>query len=98
MAYTQHARRMGAARAEELLGRTDSDYYPRDVAARYAEDEREVMRSGLPVINREESTQDAAGNTRWLLTTEVPLRDGQGQPVGLGRMGRELTRRKQAEE
>ena len=36
------ARRMGAARAEELLGRTDSDYYPRDVAARYAEDEGEV--------------------------------------------------------
>ena len=29
------ARRMGAARAEELLGRTDFDYYPKDVAARY---------------------------------------------------------------
>ena len=92
------ARRMGAARAEELLGRTDSDYYPRDVAARYAEDEREVMRSGLPVINREESTQDAAGNTRWLLTTEVPLRDGLGNTVGLVGMGRDITERKQAEE
>ncbi|PYV26885.1 MAG: diguanylate cyclase [Acidobacteria bacterium] len=98
IANTALARRMGAARAEELLGRTDSDYYPRDVAARYAEDEREVMRSGLPVINREESTQDAAGNTRWLLTTEVPLRDGQGNTVGLVGMGRDITGRKQAEE
>ncbi len=88
------AGRMGAPSAETLLGKTDFDYYPADLARSYAQGEDEVMQSGRAVINREELTPDAAGNPVWLLTTEVPLCDTSGNVVGLVGVGRDISERK----
>jgi PAS domain S-box-containing protein len=97
IANTALARRMGAASADELLGKTDLDYYPTELATKFIRDEQEIMQSGRPVINREECVQDASGNTVWHLTTEVPFRDAAGSVVGLVGIGRVITERKQAE-
>jgi len=75
VANTALARRMGAGSAVDLLGKTDLDYYPEELATKFISDEQEIMRSGRPVINREDSVQDASGNTVWHLTTEMPFRD-----------------------
>ena len=88
------AHRMGAPSAESLLGKTDFDFYPEELAKTYARGEDEVMESGCAVINREELTPDAAGNPVWLLTTEVPLRDATGSVIGLVGVGRDITERK----
>jgi len=88
------ASRMGAKSAENLLGKTDSDFYPEELARTYAQGEDEVMRSGRAVINREELTPDAAGNPVWLLTTEMPLRDAAGNIIGLVGVGRDISERK----
>ncbi len=98
VANTALARRMGAARSEELLGKSDADYYPNDVAADYARAEREIMDSGQAVINREESTLDASGQTIWLLTSEVPFSDAAGNVLGLVGIGRNITLRRKAED
>ena len=98
VANTALARRMGAARSEELLGKSDADYYPENVAAEYAGAEREIMDSGQPVINREESTLDPSGQTIWLLTSEVPFRDAAGKVLGLVGIGRNITLRRIAED
>src|SRR5438034_1389754 len=97
LANTALARRMGAARAEELLGRTDFDFYSEDLAGAYYQDEQALMRSGQPLINREEPGRDSAGNPTWLLSTKVPLRDAEGKVAGLVGIGRDITQRKQAE-
>jgi two-component system sensor histidine kinase/response regulator len=98
VANTALARRMGAARSEDLLGKSDADYYPTDVAADYARAEREIMDSGHAVINREESTLDPSGQTIWLLTSEVPFSDAAGNILGLVGIGRNITLRRVAEE
>ncbi len=87
------ASRMGATSPEELLGRTDFDFYPKELATAYASGEEKVL-LGQAVINREESTPDSAGATVWLLTTEVPVRDTAGNVVGLVGVGRDITERK----
>lgn len=92
------AKRMGAASADELIGKTDFDYYPEEVAAEYAKAEQEVMRSGRPVINREESSLAANGKTVWMLTSEVPFRDESSEVAGLVGVGRDITERKSAED
>jgi PAS domain S-box-containing protein len=93
------ARRMGAASTDELLGKSDFDYYQTDLAAKYARDEQQIMQSGQPVINREEPTIDAStGQIGWHLTTEAPLRDEKGNVVGLVGVGHDITKRKQAED
>jgi PAS domain S-box-containing protein len=88
------ASRMGATSPEELLGKTDFDFYPEELATVYASGEQKVMQSGRAVINREESTPDSAGDTVWLLTTEVPVRDAAGNVMGLVGVGRDITERK----
>ena len=92
------AKRMGAASADELLGHTDFDYYSRDLAAKYAHDEQEIMRTGHAVINREESTIDAETQQAVIhLTSEVPFRDEDGKVLGLVGIGHDITARKRAE-
>jgi hypothetical protein len=78
-ASTALAQRMGARSGDDLLGKSDFDFYPKEIAKKYTEDEDELMRSGQAVIDREESCLDAAGNTVWHLTSEVPIRDASGQ-------------------
>jgi PAS domain S-box-containing protein len=88
------ARRMGAAKQEDLLGKSDFDFYPRELAEKYARDEDEVMRTQDGVVNREESTVDRHGNLIWHLTTEVPFRDAAGNVLGVVGIGRNITDRK----
>jgi PAS domain S-box-containing protein len=49
----------GAKDPEELLGKTDFDFFPREIATSFFEDEQAVIRSGKPLINREEECVDA---------------------------------------
>ncbi len=97
VANTALANRMGVATADELIGKSDFDFYPREIASKYVSDEDDVMRSEQGVIDREESTQDAAGNTIWLLTTDIPFRDAAGNILGLVGIGRNITKRRAAE-
>jgi len=96
-ASTALAKRMGAKSGDELLGRSDFDFYPKDLAEKYAKDEADLMQSGQPVIDREESTVDADGNTIWHLTSEVPFRDASGKVVGLVGVGHNISDRRAAE-
>jgi len=56
------------------------------------------MRTGQPLINREEYILDEKGDRQWLWTTKVPLRDEQGRVTGLVGINRDITERKLAEE
>jgi PAS domain S-box-containing protein len=91
------AHRMGAATPDEVLGKDDFDFFPKEVAEKYASDEDDVMRSEHGIVNREEVTQDRAGNTIWHLTTEVPFRDVAGNALGLVGIGRNITARRAAQ-
>lgn len=88
---------MGAANGEELVGKTDFDYYPEELARGYYEDEQSIIRSGRPLINREELNKDKEGNWRWFLTTKVPTRDRSGNVTGIVGMGRDITHIKKVE-
>ncbi len=83
---------------EDLIGKTDQNYFSKKIAKKIYADEQEVMRSGRAVIQREEHMVDARGKYRWLSTTQVPLRDNHGIIIGLVGMGRDITEHKQAEE
>jgi PAS domain S-box-containing protein len=89
-----HVRLLRASGADEILGKTDYDIFPEDLAARYFTDEQSVIHSGEPLVNREESVIDEKGSQHWLLTTKVPLRDDDGKTVGIVGMSRNITQRK----
>jgi PAS domain S-box-containing protein len=91
------AQQMGAKTAEELLGKSDFDFYPRELATSFYADEQRVIRSGLAEINREETGLDSQGNVSQVLTTQVPLRDKNGGITGLAGIGRDITQLKKAQ-
>ncbi|MEQ9031363.1 MAG: PAS domain S-box protein, partial [Aggregatilineales bacterium] len=91
-------RQMGADSTDEVIGKTDYDYYPLEIAKQYHTDDQTIIRSGQALINREEPTVDRDGNLSWMLTTKVPLHDMQGNVIGLVGIGRDITERKRAVE
>ena len=82
---------------EDVLGKSDFDTYPPELAAKYWADDKSVLDSGIPIISREEPGIDSQGNPIWVMTTKVPLRDGSGQVTGLVGIGRDITLQKQIE-
>jgi PAS domain S-box-containing protein len=88
---------MGQRTLSEIIGKTDFDINPPELAALYHADDQAVMQSGQPIINHEEQNV-SAGQRRWFSTTKVPLRNNQGQITGLIGMSRDITERKQVEE
>ena len=92
------ARLMGAAAVDDLLGKSDADFYPPEVAAEYRADEEKVLRSGQPLLDKDEPHWNTDGDLRTILTTKVPVTDGQGKIVGLVGITHDITERKHTEE
>ena len=88
---------VGVKTTEELLGKTDYDFYPRELANAFYEDEQNVIRSGQPLYNREEKGVDSEGNEVDILTTKVPIRDSEGRVIGIAGVGRDISARKKME-
>lgn len=82
----------------EIVGKTDFDLFPKDLADKFFQDDQKVIRDGQSVFNREEYVVDPGGKQHWLLTTKVPLRDENGIINGLVGIGINITERKQSEE
>ncbi|MEO8356444.1 MAG: PAS domain S-box protein [Chloroflexota bacterium] len=87
----------GGQTMEDVIGRTDFDTYPPDLAEQFWQVDRAVIDSGQPVIDYEEPGLDFEGNRVSILTTKIPLRHEDGRVVGLVGIGRDITERKQVE-
>jgi hypothetical protein len=89
---------MGAFSEEEVIGKTDFDFYPKELAEEFRKDDQLVIENGQTIINREEYVLDSNGNKRWLLSSKLPIKDKENQVIGLVGIGRDITYRKHAEE
>jgi PAS domain S-box-containing protein len=85
-----------AATLEETIGKTDFDFYPPAVARKFHEDNERVMSSGVTEANIEELIPGPGGEAAWWSTTKVPLRDREGNVIGLVGIGRNINERRQA--
>ncbi|MFO1322352.1 MAG: PAS domain S-box protein [Burkholderiales bacterium] len=82
--------------AAELIGRTDAQLHPREVAARYYEEDERAVRSADPVIV-EEQRIDRDGRVRWFLKTKYGFRLPDGRAF-CASLGADITDRKIAEQ
>jgi two-component system, sensor histidine kinase and response regulator len=92
------SRSFGLRDSAEALGKTGGDYFQAEYAAQALADEREIMRTGQPLIDREEQQNWLEGATTWALTTKMPLYDEQGGIMGTFGVSRDITSEKQAAE
>lgn len=83
---------------DDLLGKTDLDLHPKELAARFYANDRQVMDIGEPMLDVEEFVILKSGRKRWLSTSKLPLRDADGRIIGLVGIARDITERKRAED
>lgn len=87
----------GKKSLEEIIGLTDLDLWPRELAERYRSDDAYVMRSGLHK-RVEEPFVDANGRSYWIETIKTSIVGDRGEIIGTTGIARDVTERKLAEE
>jgi sigma-B regulation protein RsbU (phosphoserine phosphatase) len=93
-----HAHSLGATSPEECIGKSDLDYFTRDHAEKALADEREIIRTGQPIISVIERVTMRNGRKGWASTTKMPWRDASGHIIGTFGVTRDITATKEAEE
>ena len=82
---------------EELIGRTDFDFWPIDLARRFLDDDIQVMQSGKKKII-EETLAHSTDEQVWIETIKSPVYSDGGTLIGTLGISRNVTDRKRAHE
>ena len=88
----------GLITPETLIGKDDFEMSWRDQAELYRSDDQAVMASGRVRLDYEEPQTTPEGNTIWLQTSKVPMRDGNENIIGVLGTYQDITERKNAVE
>jgi two-component system cell cycle sensor histidine kinase/response regulator CckA len=91
-------RLFGVESQEEMLGKTDFDFFAEAHARPAFEDEQEIIRTGQPMIAKEEQEVWKDGRVTWASSTKIPLRDDTGKIIGVMGISRDITEHKRLEE
>ncbi len=91
------AKDAGLENPEQLIGKTDYDMCWSEQADHFVEDDRKVIESGQPELGIQEFQTQTNGNTRWLETNKIPLKDSAGSIIGTVGTYSDITERKHAE-
>lgn len=89
--------RLTSRTPDEMVGLTDRDLTDPAHAAELHDDEQEVIRTGLPLIDKEEADRLANQPDTWVETSKFPLRDDDGTIIGTFGYSRDVTRWELAE-
>tara|TARA_R110002110_G_scaffold415561_2_gene650951 strand:+ start:179682 stop:180407 length:726 start_codon:yes stop_codon:yes gene_type:complete len=83
--------RFGISSAQGLVGKTDFDLAPADMAEKYVEDDKRVLQ-GLIITDRLELIVGTTDRVEWFLTSKWPVYSPAGDIIGSFGMSRHLNR------
>jgi rsbT co-antagonist protein RsbR len=92
------AEQFGVKSVEELIGKSDFDYFTEEHARPAFEDEQEIMKTGKPMEGKVEKETHPDGKVTWVSTTKVPRYDKNGKIIGILGISRDVTESKLWEE
>ena len=82
----------------KIIGKTDFDFFSKEIAEQTYKDDINVIKTGQPIINKEEFIIDHKGESKWLITSKIPWKNWEGKVIGLIGLGLDITTRKKAEQ
>jgi PAS domain S-box-containing protein len=94
---TMFERFFGAIESD-IIGKTDYDFIDRELADFFRENDLKAIAAGKPTINEEWITFPYDGHSVYLETIKAPMYDAQKELIGVLGIGRDITKRKKAEE
>ena len=93
-----HRLHIGAQTAEEVIGKKDTDFFSKEFATRFRQDDLAVLSGKKTMLNLEEPGLMPDGREIWLETTKVPLMDLDGNVIGIVGVSTDITKRRADEE
>ena len=81
---------------EEIAGKTDYDFYSKELAEKYRQDDKKIIESRK--IEDIEEGYIVDGQEMFVHTVKVPVKDGKGNVIGLLGIFWDITERKKTEE
>ncbi len=78
-------------KVEEILGKTDFDFFPPEQAKNMLEDDNKVLNTGKPLVGKIEKTLLGNGHWNQVITTKIPMRDNFGKIIGTMGITRDMT-------
>jgi len=98
MACNSRFEKFFGATEKEIVGKTDYDFVPKELADHFKEKDQAAIAAGLPSTNEEEITFADDGHREILETIKTPMYDSEGALKGVLGIARDITQRKQTEE
>ena len=87
----------GFQNPRQMIGTSDFEMAWKDRAEQYRADDMRVIKSKKPKLGYEEPQTNADGDEVWLRTSKIPLRNLDGDVIGVLGMYEDITERKAAE-
>lgn len=81
----------------DIVGKTDFDFFPAELAAKYQKDDKLIMELGT-MLETVEENQPPGGEKLYVNVVKTPLRDAQGRIIGLQGIFWDITEKRRAEE
>ncbi|MFA3784041.1 PAS domain S-box protein [Melioribacteraceae bacterium 4301-Me] len=91
------AKRDGFKHEEEMIGKSDADIFKNKDAIQALNDEKEIIKTGKPILNKEEKLEKLDGSINWVSTTKIPFYDNNHKIIGTLGISRDITEKKIAE-
>lgn len=82
-ASTTILKRLGVSSEAEIIGTSDYAYFPAQLADEFVRDDKAVIETGRPLINRVEIWYTEHRLLDWFVTTKLPVRNPQGKVIGV---------------
>jgi PAS domain S-box-containing protein len=82
---------------DQIIGRTDFDFYPADLASKYQTDDRYVIKTGR-LFETVEVNQSPGGEKRFVNVIKSPIHDSKGRVMGIQGIFWDITERIRSEE
>ena len=89
-----HAKLFGLDNPDDVIGKTDFDFFDKENASRFFNGEKEIITTGHAMRNVEEMDTFPDGTVTWFSTTKVAMYDSTGTAVGIVGISRDITERK----
>ena len=82
---------LGVKTKEGYLGKTDMDYFTPDLVFLYHREDNEVISTGKPILNQPWFVPGHSGNTKWYISSKIPLFDTENKVFGTAGIMRNLS-------
>jgi len=76
---------------EEIIGKTDFDFFPYEQAKKMSEDDNYVLKTGKPIVGKIERTLLPDGRWNQVITTKIPMYNREGKIIGTMGITRDMT-------